>query len=155
MKPFFSCQSTSCTNAMYATIVESELNRGGASFTRQFCMKHHRRIKEGIQFLRSIPKLLEHHVFGASNVGRIILGMVREKKSDFSLAQVQLWFHLTTRKSGRMSKRFALVRCVKIPRPIHNVNCVLNCFCLRWATEEKADHSVIHSDSGPGTIESR
>lgn len=71
----------------------------------------------------------------------------------FGLQKYWFYFTLILDLNMKMSGEFEFIRCFKITAPYYNDHCVLNCLCLRWATDEKTDHSRSRSFLAAALIE--
>lgn len=101
----------------------------------------------------SAQRVYAYHASGPSNSSQFSVIMVKGERSVFWFAQVLFLFHFNTRTKDRMLREVAFVRYFQITFSIDNVYHVLIGLCLKWETDDDANHSVSQSVSGPGVIE--
>lgn len=123
-------------------IVKSGFIHGGVAITLDDYDERKGVIKLNNPNLEILQRVYADHCFGPSKAKRFSVTLVEGEENAFWFAQVQLLFHLNTRTNDRMSGEFAFVRYFEITPPIDNVDRVLNCLCLRWATGDECDRTI-------------
>lgn len=68
--------------------------------------------------------------------------MEKGEEIPFQFAQIVFLFHLNTRTDDRKSKEFTFVRYSEINPSVDNLNCLIDCLCLRMVTDDGAVQSV-------------
>lgn len=123
--------------------VNSELTYEEASISLDFCNERNGRIKGNFRFSRSEQPVFGDGSFGPSKAERLSLVLVEGNGGVFWITQVLLLFHLSTQSKMNMSGEFSFDRYFEKTAPIDMFDRVLNCLCLRRATDDEIGHMFL------------
>lgn len=134
-------------------IVKSGIIKGGTMMTLQDCDISKRIIRSDIQTSNKHQTVFAHTRFGPSKVKRFSVVLVSAEDVVYWFEQGLFLFKLNVPDDNAWTEVYTFVQHFDITIPIDEIDNVLNCVCLRWATRDEFGYTINFKSSSQNKVE--